>query len=222
MQELVSAISLGSIYLLFALGMSLDLGHDRHPELRPRGDLHVLGLHRVTWCSARRAAGLSCVVLVGSSVGAALSLLIQVLAFEPILKRARTKRAAEMQILIGGIGSPTIPLAIAQQHDQATRSGSAAHFDVNVYQSSASGSPTSRSSRSSAGPSRVGRHGVWLRRSKQGLALRAIGVDAETSAGMGVNRRPLALVTMAVSGGDGRPRRRPVHLHARRDHAGER
>ena len=47
-------------------------------------------------------------------VGALLSLLIQVLAFGPILKRAKDQRSAEMQILIGGIGIATIPLAIAQ------------------------------------------------------------------------------------------------------------
>jgi branched-chain amino acid transport system permease protein len=41
---------------------------------------------------------------------------------------------------------------------------------------------------------------VWLRRSKQGLALRSIGVDPETASLMGINRRQLALVTMAVSG----------------------
>ena len=42
---------------------------------------------------------------------------------------------------------------------------------------------------------------MWFRRSKQGLALRSIGVDAETASLMGINRRQLALVTMAVSGG---------------------
>jgi branched-chain amino acid transport system permease protein len=41
---------------------------------------------------------------------------------------------------------------------------------------------------------------IWLRRSKHGLALRSIGVDAETASLMGVNRRRLALGTMAVSG----------------------
>ena len=40
----------------------------------------------------------------------------------------------------------------------------------------------------------------WLRRSRQGLALRAIGVDSEVASIMGVDRRRLALVTMAVAG----------------------
>ena len=42
---------------------------------------------------------------------------------------------------------------------------------------------------------------VWFRRSKHGLALRSIGVDSEVASLMGINRRQLALVTMAVSGG---------------------
>ncbi len=41
----------------------------------------------------------------------------------------------------------------------------------------------------------------WLRRSKQGLALRAIGVDSETAAGMGINQFFLSIGTMAVAGG---------------------
>ena len=52
-----------------------------------------------------------------------MSLLIQVLAFEQIIKRARDKRSAEMQILIGGIGVAIIPLAIAQQHTKSTPFG---------------------------------------------------------------------------------------------------
>ncbi|GAB92085.1 ABC transporter permease subunit, partial [Gordonia rhizosphera] len=39
-----------------------------------------------------------------------------------------------------------------------------------------------------------------LKKSRQGLALRAIGVDAEVSEGMGVNRNGLALGTMAMAG----------------------
>ena len=142
------------------------------------------------------------VVLIGVGVGALMSVLIQVLAFEQILKRARDKRSAEMQILIGGIGVATIPVAIAQHHTKSNPFGlQDSTFDVTVW-----------------------RHGdlfitnvavytiilaavlwaataLWLRLTRQGLATRAIGVDAETASLMGIDRRRLALVTMAVSGG---------------------
>ena len=43
--------------------------------------------------------------------------------------------------------------------------------------------------------------GWWLRVTRPGLALRAIGVDPEVASIMGVDRRRLALLTMPVAGG---------------------
>ena len=62
-------------------------------------------------------------VLIGVVAGALMSLAVQVLAFEPILERAKDQRAAEMQILIGGIGVAIIPLAIAQHHTKSNPFG---------------------------------------------------------------------------------------------------
>jgi len=42
--------------------------------------------------------------------------------------------------------------------------------------------------------------GWWLHSTRPGLALRAIGVDPEVASIMGVDRRRLALLTMAVAG----------------------
>ena len=52
-----------------------------------------------------------------------MSLLTQVLAFEQIIKRAKDKRSAEMQILIGGIGVAIIPLSIAQHYTKSNPFG---------------------------------------------------------------------------------------------------
>jgi branched-chain amino acid transport system permease protein len=130
-----------------------------------------------------------------------MSLLIQVLAFEPILKRARTKRSAEMQILIGGIGVATIPLAIAQQQTKSNPFGlSASTFHVTVSQVGGVRITNIAIITVVAGLVLWGATAWWLRRSKSGLALRSIGVDSETASLMGINRRQLALITMAVSG----------------------
>ena len=64
------------------------------------------------------AAGVAAMVAmigIGVLVGAALSVLVQVLAFEPIQRRAADPHKAELQILVGGIGIAIIPLSIAQQ-----------------------------------------------------------------------------------------------------------
>jgi branched-chain amino acid transport system permease protein len=131
-----------------------------------------------------------------------MSLLIQVLAFEQILKRARTKRSAEMQILIGGIGIGTIPLAIAAEQTKSNPFGlSNSSFEVNVYQIGDIRITNIAIITIVIGIALWAATTLWFRRSKQGLALRSIGVDAETASLMGINRRQLALVTMAVSGG---------------------
>ena len=99
------------------------MGHHRHPQFRARVDLHVLRLHGVPRADQRVSCRCFVVVLIGVAVGAAMSLLIQVLAFEQIIERAKDKRSAEMQILIGGIGIATIPLAIAQHETKSNPFG---------------------------------------------------------------------------------------------------
>ena len=194
-------ISLGSIYLLFALGLSLTWG-----------TIDILNFaHGAIFMFATFTAYLVLdsvqlpilgVVLVGVVVGALLSLIIQVLAFEQILKRARTKRSAEMQILIGGIGIATIPLAIAQRETKSNPFGlSQSTFDVNVWQFGDVRITNVAVLTIVIGISLWAVTALWFRRSKHGLALRSIGVDSEVASLMGINRRQLALVTMAVSGG---------------------
>lgn len=200
MQDLLSVVILGSIYLLFALGMSiswgtidiLNFGH---------GSVFMFSAFSGSLVLERTELGLIPVILVGVVVGALMSLLIQVVAFEQIIKRAKDKRAAEMQILIGGIGVAIIPLAIAQNHTKSNPFGlSGSSFEVDTWL---------------VGDVRItniaaltvvvsvllwAASAIWLRRSRTGLALRSIGVDAEVAALMGVDRRKLALATMAAAG----------------------
>ena len=73
-------------------------------------------------------------IAVGVLVGAALSVLVQVLAFEPIQRRAADPHKAELQILVGGIGIAIIPLAIAQHITKSVPFGySAGSFHVVTY-----------------------------------------------------------------------------------------
>lgn len=201
MQQVLNAISLGSIYLLFSLGMSLTWGTIDVLNFA-HGSIFMFSTFCAYLILGTTPLPLVVVALIGVAVGAGLSLLMQVGAFEPILKRARDKRSAEMQILIGAIGIATIPLAIAQEKTKSNPFGlRKSTFDVTVWR---------------AGDLHItnvavytivlalvlwGAIALWLRRSKQGLALRSIGVDAETASLMGINRRRLALATMAVSGG---------------------
>lgn len=201
MQEVLNAISLGSIYLLFSLGMSLTWGTIDVLNFA-HGSIFMFSTFCAYLILQVRSLPLIAVVLVGVLIGAALSLIMQICAFEPILKRARNKRSAEMQILIGAIGIATIPLAIAQEKTKSNPFGlGKSTFDVTVWRVGGVHITNVAVYTIIAGLVLWVVITLWLRRSKQGLALRSIGVDAETASLMGINRRRLALAAMAVSGG---------------------
>jgi branched-chain amino acid transport system permease protein len=200
MQELIGALSLASIYVLFALGMSLTWGTIDILNFA-HGSIFMFSAFTAYLLLQSTALPFVAMLLIGIVVGALFSLIIQVLAFEQILKRAKDKRSAEMQILIGGIGIAIVPLAIAQSYTKSNPFGfEGSPFAVTkltfgnywitnvqlmtIVLAAVFGVATS----------------LWLRRSRQGLALRAVGVDAEVASIMGVDRRRLALGAMAVAG----------------------
>lgn len=200
MQELILVLSLGSIYLLFALGMSLAWGTIDILNFS-YGSIFMFASFSAYLALERTELGFLPVVGIGIVVGAVLSFLVQVIAFEQIIKRARNKRTAEMQILIGGIGIAIIPLAIAQHHTKSIPFGMRnSTFERESW--SIFGARIVNIEAITIGVALVLWLAItlWLRRSKSGLALRAIGVDAETASIMGVDRRRLALTTMTVCG----------------------
>lgn len=200
MQDLLSVVTLGSIYLLFALGMSLTWGTIDILNFS-HGSIFMFSVFTGYLILGHTALPFIAVVLIGIAAGALMSLLVQVLAFEQILKRARNKKTAEMQILIGGIGVAIIPLAIAQHHTKSTPFGlRQSTFEIDTWMiGDLRITNIAAVTIVLAGVLWAGM-AIWLRRSRHGLALRAIGVDTEVSALMGVHRRRLALATMAVSG----------------------
>lgn len=201
MQDLVSVVTLGSVYLLFALGMSITWGTIDILNFA-HGSVFMFSAFSASLVLERTTLGLVPVLLIGVAVGALLSVVIQVVAFEQIIRRAKDRRGAEMQILIGGIGVAIIPLAIAQHHTQSNPFGlNASSFTVESMSLGGLRITNIQALTVLLALALWAAAAVWLQRSRQGLALRAIGVDAQTAALMGVDRRRLALVTMGVSGG---------------------
>jgi branched-chain amino acid transport system permease protein len=201
MQDILSAVSLGSIYLLFALGMSLTWGTIDVLNFS-HGSIFMFSVFTAYLLLEHGSLPFLLVVLIGVAVGALMSVVVQVVAFEQIIKRARDKRQAEMQILIGGIGVAIIPLAIAQEHTKSTPFGlRASSFKVTTHVFNDVHITNIAIITIVVAVSLWALITLWLRRSRNGLALRAIGVDAEVASLMGVDRRRLALVTMAVAGG---------------------
>jgi branched-chain amino acid transport system permease protein len=200
MQVLVNALALGAIYLLFALGMSLVWGTIGVLNLA-HGSVFAFSAFVGYLVLEHASLPICAVVPLCVAAGAVLSLLVQVLAFEPILARARDVRAAELQILIGGIGIGSALVAVVQKVTASAPYGfTGSAFQIRTYV---------------LGPVRVSNiqlviviaallacvgTAVWMNRSRTGLALRAIGVDAETAAIMGIKRTQLARLTMALAG----------------------
>jgi len=200
-QDLVNAVTLGSIYLLFALGMSLAWGTIGVLNFA-HGSIFMFAAFTAYLVVRDIVVPMALMVVGGIVVGAVLSVLAQVLVFEPIQQGNSTKDRKELQVLVGGIGLAGIPLAIAQHITKSVPFGfSGSSFHVHVYE---------------LGPVRVSNVQVvilvaglglsallaaWLHSSRNGLALRSIGIDAEAASMMGIDRRRIALATMAVAGG---------------------
>lgn len=200
MQDILSVVTLGSIYLLFALGMSLTWGTIDILNFG-HGSIFMFSAFSASLILESTQLPFLVIVLLGVLIGAVLSVLIQVLAFEQIIKRAKDKKSAEMQILIGGIGVSIIPLAIAQHHTKSNPFGlGGSGFEVTTWVVGNVRITNVAVMTIVAALLLWAAVGLWLRRSRQGLALRAIGVDADTAALMGIDRRKLAIITMAVSG----------------------
>lgn len=200
-QDVLNALTLGALYLLFALGMSLAWGTINVLNFA-HGSIFMFAAFVAHLLVAEVALPMPVLILVGIVVGALLSLLVQVLAFEPIQRRAQSSHKAELQILVGGIGIAIIPLSIAQYVTRSVPFGySAGEFEVTSYDLGFVRISNVAIITLIAAFGLAAVIGWWLKRSRSGLALRAIGVDAEVASIMGVDRRRLALLTMAVAGG---------------------
>lgn len=199
-QDLLNALTLGSLYLLFAIGMSLAWGTIGILNFA-HGSILMFAAFSAHLVADRVALPLPAMIAVGIVVGTALSLLIQVLAFEPIQRRAIDLQSGELQIIVGGIGIAFIPLAIAQYVTKSVPFGySAGSFHVTTYNLGIVRVSDIQLLILVAGLGLATGIAVWLRRSRSGLALRAIGVDREIASIMGIDRRRLALETMAAAG----------------------
>jgi branched-chain amino acid transport system permease protein len=199
-QDLLNALTLGSLYLLFALGMSLAWGTIGILNFA-HGSIFMFSAFVAYELVRRTPLPMPAMIAIGVAVGAGLSVLCQVLAFEPIQRRAADPHKAELQILVGGIGIAIIPLAIAQHITKSVPFGySAGTFRTITYDLGFVRISNVQIVTLVAALGLAGVIGWWLHSTRPGLALRAIGVDPEVASIMGVDRRRLALLTMAVAG----------------------
>ncbi|MET7400875.1 branched-chain amino acid ABC transporter permease [Dactylosporangium sp. NPDC005572] len=201
MHEIIYATTLASVYLMFALGLSITWGTIDVLNFA-HGSIFMFSAFSVYLMLEHfdTGMGLLVMVLVGAGVGALLSGAVHLLAFEPLRRRANA-RDREMQMLIVGVGLSAVPVALANKITGGNPFG-LRNDALKVETLHILGVPITSVQLIIMVVAFAMAVAVqqWLRSSRHGLALRAIGVDDETSSMMGVNRSRLALVTMAGAG----------------------
>ncbi|MBD8605492.1 branched-chain amino acid ABC transporter permease [Aeromicrobium sp. CFBP 8757] len=201
LQDLVNALTLGSIYTLFSLGLSLawaglgilNLAH---------GSIFMTGA-LTAWKLSQTAPQLPFVVvlLVAVVIGGALGLAMEFLVFRPVRKRATSEHQSALTMVIATVATAALLIAVAVQITGGQpRSVGRDLFTVSTYDL---GSVRISNIQliiivtalvASAGVAR------FIQKSRHGRALRALAVDRDMAKMSGVSADFLSAGTVAVAG----------------------
>lgn len=199
-QQIFNALILGSILLLFSLGLSLAWGTLDVLNLA-HGSLFVFGGY--LGFELGQLSGLSFVpvlvlVMLGCGTAAAL---MELIAFGQIRARTSNKRQAEFSVLVASLGaSIALNQVIANRTDNLAFAPAGRLFEVQSYE--VAGLRVTNISvliLTLAAVIAVALS-VWNRRSRQGRAARAVAFSPATAQLMGINVRLLGLRIMFMSG----------------------
>lgn len=204
-QQLLNAVILGSIYLLFALGLSLTWGILDIMNLA-HGAVFMAGGFSAYVLTSSMALPFPVVFLAAVVVGAGLAVLMDIVAYRPLRNRAagrgeNGRATAERGTLIASVGIASILLAIAGEITNNTtvniREGTLPVVVLEVL-----GLRITNVQLIILVITIVASTGLalFVKRSRHGRALRALSFDADTCGLLGVSAPRLAAVTMAVSG----------------------
>jgi len=200
LQDVFSVLLLGSVYALFALGMSLVWGTVKVLNFA-HGATFMFAAFLCSLLASEVHVPIVVLAVVGAGIGAVISCLTEVLVFDLIKRRAKSQHDAQLQILIAGVGVATVMVSIAQHKTLSNPFG----FDRREY-------PVSVHDLGAVNVSNVellilicsftlsALLVFWVSRSRNGLALRAIGVNSEIASLMGINERRLSLLAMTAAG----------------------
>ena len=202
MQQVVNAFVLGGIYVLFALGLSLTWGTLNVLNLA-HGSVFMFAGFTCYYITSRTHANLSLpvLILIGIGVGCAMELFLDIAIFRPIRRRTKDLRQTEMSMLLASIGAGVIPVAIAESVTHDT-SFTLTQNPIPVHLYNVGGVVISSIEIIIVAVALVltVALALWIQRSRNGRALRALAFDAETSGLMGISEGRLSAVTLLISG----------------------
>lgn len=200
--QLVNAIILGSLYLMFALGLSLSWGVLKVLNLA-HGSIFMFGAFSAYLVTRDIAPDLPLwlLVILAAVVGALLSLLLQVLVFRPIMQRAADQHAAELAILIASIGASLIPIAFALNLAKAEVVNlPMAITQTPIHQFAGITISDLQITIIAVGIVSTLALWWWVSRTQGGRALRTIAQDPRTAELLGIPVARMSALTMVVSG----------------------
>jgi branched-chain amino acid transport system permease protein len=206
-QHLLNALILGSIYLLFALGLTLSWGVLDIMNLA-HGAVFMFGGFTAYVITDAAAVSFPIVFVAAVVVGAALSLAMDLVAYRPLRRRLAVgqgeagRSKAELGTLIASVGMASILLAIAGEVTKnATVGIREGTLPVHVYH--VAGLRITNVQLIILVVALVGSIALalFVQRSRHGRALRALAYDAWTTGLLGASPGRLASVTMLVAGG---------------------
>jgi branched-chain amino acid transport system permease protein len=200
-EQVINGAVLASIYVLFSLGLTLSWG-----------TLNVLNLaHGAVFMFAGFTAylitkhfelPLAPLILICMVIAGLITVILELVAFREIRRRASDLRQAELLMLIASVGAATIPVTIAQNETQDSPFG-LTHFSYRtiVYHAGSVSISNTQILIICFGVGLTVALGLWVKFSRVGRALRALAFDPETCGLMGISSGRLATATMFVAGG---------------------
>ncbi|GAA1868727.1 branched-chain amino acid ABC transporter permease [Pseudonocardia ailaonensis] len=199
LQQLVDALVLASIYTLFSIGMSLAWGALGILNFA-HGTIFVTAAFAAHLVAAQVAISLPVALLVGALTGGLVSLLLQVLIFAPIRRRARDDGQMEMQVLIASIGVGTILTAIVAEATGSQAFSIATGFTQSMLEFGGLRATDLQVVIVVVGAVVGIALGLWITRTRGGRALRAVAANSEVASLMAIDSRRVAGATMFTAG----------------------
>lgn len=199
-QQLLNALVLGSILLLFSYGLSLAWGTLDVMNLA-HGSLFVVGGYIGFVLGTETDLPFAVVLLAAVLGGGLVAAAMELIAFGRIRMRIRNKRQAELSTLVASLGaSMVVNQYISNKTGNSVFSPGDRVFEVKPYDV-AGVRITNIEILILVITVLVGIGlSTWIRKSREGRAVRAVAYSPDTAALMAINVRNLGLRTMFLSG----------------------
>jgi branched-chain amino acid transport system permease protein len=199
-QITVETISLASIYVLFALGLSLAWGVGKVLNLA-HGAIFTISAYSIYVVTKHATPPLWLLVPIGALAGGAISLAMDVLFFRYIRTHRDTLERIELSQLIASLGAGIALVAVAAKYSkhslQLLPSGIGSRRTFRFWGTHLTSTDITIIAAASALSALLI---VVIQRTKVGRAVRAVAYSPSSSEILGINAQRVAAMTMFVSG----------------------